>query len=339
MSNGINKRVIELDIEKCFDRINHSAIMDNLIAPKGLKLGIFRCLKAGTKIGFPDQGTPQGGVVSPLLANIALNGIESIHKSKDKTGKISEPSIRYADDMVIILKPNEDAMAILEKISEFLAQKGMNVSEKKTKITATTDGFDFLGWHFKVQNNGKFRCVPSVDNFKAFRKKVKFIVNNSNYGAKVKAEKLAPLVRGWREYHKYCKMDGSRNSLWHINHRAWKVFNKEANLDKLSVTKLIKKAFPVVPYSENRYNNVTGTKSPYDGDLVYWSERNSKLYNSTTSKALKRQNHSCNSCGLKFIGQEKVHLHHIDGNHDNWKPRNLVAVHQSCHQYLHMSKG
>ena len=186
MSNGINKRVIELDIEKCFDRINHSAIMDNLIAPKGLKLGIFRCLKAGTKIGFPDQGTPQGGVVSPLLANIALNGIESIHKSKDKTGKISEPSIRYADDMVIILKPNEDAMAILEKISEFLAQKGMNVSEKKTKITATTDGFDFLGWHFKVQNNGKFRCVPSVDNFKAFRKKVKFIVNNLNYGLTVR---------------------------------------------------------------------------------------------------------------------------------------------------------
>ena len=59
---GKDKRVIELDIEKCFDRINHSAIIDNLIAPAGLKLGIFRCLKAGTNVGFPDQGTPQGGV-------------------------------------------------------------------------------------------------------------------------------------------------------------------------------------------------------------------------------------------------------------------------------------
>jgi retron-type reverse transcriptase len=88
-SNGKDKRVIELDIEKCFDRINHSAIMDNLIAPVGLKLGIFRCLKAGTNVGFPGQGTPQGGVVSPLLANIALNGIEDIHTS-----------IRYADDSV-----------------------------------------------------------------------------------------------------------------------------------------------------------------------------------------------------------------------------------------------
>jgi group II intron reverse transcriptase/maturase len=337
--NGINKRVIELDIEKCFDRINHSAIMDNLIAPKGLKLGIFRCLKAGTNVGFPDQGTPQGGVISPLLANIALNGIESIHKSKDNRGRISEPSIRYADDMVIILKPNEDATAILGKIGEFLAERGMNVSEKKTKITATTDGFDFLGWHFKVQNNGKFRSIPSEDNFKAFRKKVKHIVNNSNYGAKTKAEKLAPLVRGWRQYHKYCNMKGSRNSLWHISSRAWKVFNKESNLDRKQVSTLIQKAFPKVPYSQNNHVKVQGTKSPYDGDMVYWSQRKSKLYTDMTSEALKRQKHSCKSCGLKFIGEERIHLHHADGDHQNWKPKNLVAIHESCHDYLHMGKG
>jgi len=61
-SNGIEKRVIELDIEKCFDRINHSSIMDKLIAPLGLKTGIFRCLKTGVNPGFPEQGAPQGGV-------------------------------------------------------------------------------------------------------------------------------------------------------------------------------------------------------------------------------------------------------------------------------------
>jgi group II intron reverse transcriptase/maturase len=157
-SQGIDKRVIELDIDKCFDRISHSAIMDNLIAPRGLKLGIFRCLKAGTNIGFPDQGTPQGGVASPVLANIALNGIEEIHTS-----------VRYADDMVIILKPNEDAKAILDKISQFLAERGMTVSQSKTRLIAATDGFDFLGWHFKVQRNGKFRGTPSQENFKIGR--------------------------------------------------------------------------------------------------------------------------------------------------------------------------
>jgi len=299
-ANGINKRVIELDIEKCFDRINHSAIMDNLIAFSGLKLGIFRCLKAGINVGFPDQGTPQGGVVSPLLANIALNGIESIHRYKGINGIWVEPSVRYADDMVIILRPEDNDVEILAKISEFLAARGMNISEKKTKTTATKDGFEFLGWHFKCQTNGKFRSTPSEVNFKAFRKKVKAIVNNSNYGAKVKAEKLAPIVRGWRNYHRFCKMDDSRNSLYHIQFRTYKVFNKETKQDRYSCKKLLDKAFPAVPYSENKHINVKGNKSPYDGDMVYWSERNSKLYEGATSKALKKQSHSCNNTSDRF---------------------------------------
>jgi RNA-directed DNA polymerase len=338
-SNGIDKRVIELDIEKCFDRINHSAIMDNLIAPSGLKLGIFRCLKAGVNIGFPDQGTPQGGVVSPLLANIALNGIEDLHRYKDTQGRIRTPSVRYADDMVIILRPEDDDVEILVKIREFLATRGMKVSEKKTKTTATKDGFDFLGWHFLCQKNGKFRSTPSEANYKAFRKKVKTIVNSSNHGAKVKAEKLAPIVRGWRNYHRYCKMDGTRNSLYHIETRAFKVFNKETKQNRRSSKSLLDKAFPAVPFSENKHINVKGEKSPYDGDIAYWSERNSKLYEGNTSKALKRQNHSCKYCGLKFVDDEKVHLHHVDRNPQNWKLNNLVAIHESCHDYHHMSKS
>jgi len=350
-AHGTEKRVIELDIEKCFDRINHSAIMDELIAPKGLKLGIFRCLKAGVNPEFPEQGTPQGGVVSPLLANIALNGIESIHRyhaqykegkritPKTSAEKIAEPSVRYADDMVIILRPKDDAIEILERISEFLRKRGMNVSQKKTKVTAATDGFDFLGWHFKVQKNGKLRSTPSVDNFKAFRKKVKHIVNNSNYGATTKAEKLAPIVRGWRNYHKFCKMDGSKFSLWFLNHRAYAVFNKETKQTRHTSKELVKKAFPTVSYSENNHVMVKGTKSPYDGDTAYWSERKSKLYDGETSIALKKQSHRCASCGLKFIDEEKVHLHHIDGNHANWKKNNLEAIHESCHDYKHMSKS
>jgi RNA-directed DNA polymerase len=326
-AKGINKRVIELDIEKCFDRINHSTVMNNLISPSGLKLGIFRCLKAGTNIGFPDQGTPQGGVVSPLLANVALNGIEDIHTS-----------VRYADDMVFILKPEDNAEEIFGRIKQFLAVRGMKISERKTKLTATTDGFDFLGWHFKVQKNGKFRCVPSVDNFKAFRKKVKAIVNNSNYGAKTKAVKLTPIVRGWRNYHQYCKMDGTRNSLYFVQLRAYRVFNKESKQDRLSCKRLLDKAFPSVPYSENKFVNVKGTASPYNGDIAYWSQRESKLYDGATSSALKKQNHSCAHCGSKFMPGEDVHLHHIDGNHQNWKKANLEALHESCHDYKHMSR-
>jgi RNA-directed DNA polymerase len=346
--NGINKRILELDIEKCFDRINHSTIMKNLIAPQGLKLGIFRALKAGINPEFPEQGTPQGGVVSPLLANIALNGIEKIHKyhvdgrrkiTKNTPDKrIVNACVRYADDMVFFLKPEDDEKEILDKISQFLAQRGLKVSEKKTKLTPSTDGFNFLGWHFYVQHNGKFKCTPSEENYKTFRKKVKAVVNNSNYGAKVKAQKLAPIVRGWRQYHKFCKMSGSRFSLWHLHYRTFKVFNKETKQDRQSAEKLVTQAFPSVPYSQNAHIKVKGDKSPFDGDLVYWSQRNSKLYDGTTSRLLKKQQHTCGYCGISYFQDERVHLHHKDSNHNSWKDKNLVVVHESCHDYIHMSK-
>ena len=134
-------------------------------------------------------------------------------------------------------------------------------------------------------------------------------------------------------------MDGSRNSLYHIKTRAYRVFNKETKQNRHTSKKLLDKAFPSVPYSENKHVNVKGEKSPYDGDIAYWSERNSKLYDGETSKALKKQNHSCDYCGLQMLSNEKVHLHHVDGNHNNWKKDNLLAIHESCHDYVHMSKG
>jgi 5-methylcytosine-specific restriction endonuclease McrA len=134
-------------------------------------------------------------------------------------------------------------------------------------------------------------------------------------------------------------MDGSRNSLFHIETRAFRVFNKETKQNRYTSKQLLDKAFPSVPYSENKHINVKGEKSPYDGDLTYWSERNSKLYNNNTSKALKRQNHKCGHCGLKMLSDEKVHLHHVDGSHTNWKTKNLLAIHESCHDYIHMSKS
>ncbi|NEO95804.1 MAG: RNA-dependent DNA polymerase [Moorea sp. SIO3G5] len=324
--NGINKRIIELDIKKCFDRISHTCIMERLIAPAKIKTGIFRCLKAGVSVEFPEQGTPQGGVVSPLLANVALNGIEDIH-----------PSLRYADDMVFILKPKDDADKILQKVKEFLEERGMEISEEKTKLTKTTDGFDFLGWRFRVQKNGKFRSIPSEENHRNIRKKIKAVVNSSNYGAKVKAKKLAPIVRGWRNYHSSCDMSSSRDSLWFMNKTAHRKFRKEKKVNRYQANELCKQAFPKVGYKQNQHVNVKGTKSPYDGDLVYWSNRNSRLYSDATSEALKRQNHSCGHCGLRFMEDEDVHLHHIDGNHDNWSKKNLLAVHRSCHQQIHWS--
>ena len=328
-SKGVDKRVIELDIEKCFDRISHKAILERVIAPEFIISGLRRCLKSGINPQFPEQGTPQGGVVSPLLANIALNGIETLGQS-----------VRYADDMVFILKPGESAESLLAKVEEFLAERGMNVSQRKTKVTASTDGFDFLGWNFFVQRqNGKFRCVPSVENFKAFREKVKKIINSSNHGAETKVSKLAPIIRGWRNYHKHCKMDGSRFSLWDLNHRTFKVFLKQKTINRHQAENMVVRAFPKVRYSENRFINVKGEKSPFDGDINYWAKRNNFLYDGTLAKILRKQNHSCEYCKNKIIDDEKVELHHIDGNHNNWEEKNLLGIHRSCHQYIHMSSA
>ncbi len=156
-SNGINKRVLELDISKCFDRISHQTILEKVIAPEFIIKGLRKCLKAGVNPHFPDQGVPQGGVCSPLLANIALNGIEKIGEFRNR-GITYSKCVRYADDMVWVLKPEDNAEEILAQIVAFLAQRGMEISQKKTKLTASIDGFDFLGWNFYVQkNNGTLK--------------------------------------------------------------------------------------------------------------------------------------------------------------------------------------
>jgi 5-methylcytosine-specific restriction endonuclease McrA len=134
-------------------------------------------------------------------------------------------------------------------------------------------------------------------------------------------------------------MDGSRFSLWGLNYRAFKVFLKQETINRHQAVKMVKIAFPNVGYSENRFVNVKGEKSPFDGDINYWSKRNSILYDGATVKTLRKQSHSCGHCGLKFLEEEKVELHHIDGNHSNWDSKNLLAIHRSCHHYVHMSKG
>jgi len=212
-------------------------------------------------------------VISPLLANIVLDGIEDIGRVFKKNLK-SQPiyeqkGIRYGDDTIFVLKPEDDANEILRQVEQRLSTVGLSVNEAKSGLVASTDRFDFLGWHFKIKANSKFSSRPSNNNYDTFRKKVKAIVNCSNYGAKVKADKLAPLVRGWKQYHKYCDMNGGRESLWHISHRAFQVFNKERNLNRYSATFLVKKAFPSVAYKVNGFVKVKGNKSPYDEDINY----------------------------------------------------------------------
>jgi len=95
----------------------------------------------------------------------------------------------------------------------------------------------------------------------------------------------------------------------------------------------MKKSFPSVPWKVNAHINVTGDKSPFDGDLSYWAKRENKNYSGIHASLLKQQNHQCKACGLTFFSGDKVELHHANGNHGNWNKSNLHMLHRHCHQH------
>jgi 5-methylcytosine-specific restriction endonuclease McrA len=108
-------------------------------------------------------------------------------------------------------------------------------------------------------------------------------------------------------------MKGSRFGLWGLNERTRRVFIKQKSVDRYEAVRLVNSAFPKVKQKSNGFNNVQGEKSPYDGDTTYWAKRSSYLYDGATERAMKKQDHKCACCNLKFINNEKIELHHIDG--------------------------
>lgn len=260
-ANGREKTILEMDIAKCFDNIKHDKLMEAIMLPSAYKQGVFGCLKAGTdvKFGNSDTGTPQGGIISPTLANIALNKLD--HNplfTEQDTRKNKVRLIRYADDMVAIIKPGIRKEDVKQIIESELKEWGLELKEAKTRYSSPTDGFDFLGWRFYVQsNNGKFRSTPSKDNYWKVRQKIKDIVKNSNLSTEYKVRRLAPIVRGWRNYHKYCNM--KNHSLWHINHATWKRFRRDKNSSRDKAERANSQGIPSSvllrepPYTSTRY--------------------------------------------------------------------------------------
>jgi RNA-directed DNA polymerase len=338
-AKGIHKRILELDIEKCFDKIDHKFLMQSVQLPRAAKQGLFRSIKAGVRGEFSssESGTPQGGVISPLLANLVLHGLENVgyelrYKAKNGGRYLDAlKGFRYADDVVYILNPEDNEKTLRERIDLFLATRGLKVKEAKTKVANSTDGFDFLGWHFTVKPNGKFISTPSQKSVKGIKAKVKDVMKDSRFTLKQRIDKCEATVRGWRNYHRFCDM--SQHDLWSLNHWTWKFIRKQGRYDRYQTNKVIKKAFPSVKWAACRFINVTGDKSPYDGDFAYWSKRENVNYNGITARFLKKQNYKCPHCGLSFHAGDIAELHHIDGNHSNWKPNNLEVLHRECHQH------
>jgi RNA-directed DNA polymerase len=204
--------VLEGDIKGCFDNISHQWLLDNIPMDKSI---MRQFLKAGYIFNrqlFPTEaGTPQGGIISPTLANMALDGISDMlmEKYRIKNGKVNHGLsnkhkvnfVRYADDFIVTANTEEIANEIKGLIKDFLKDRGLELSDEKTLITHIDNGFDFLGWNFR-KYNGKLLVKPSKKSIDKFTEKISDAIKK---GKAWKQEELInvlnPIITGWANYH------------------------------------------------------------------------------------------------------------------------------------------
>ena len=202
--------MLDADIEGFFDHINHKWMLDHVRTDKEV---LRKWLESGAidrgQLLATTEGTPQGGIISPALANWTLNGLETellLHLKKRfgvrRARTLKVGVIRYADDFVVAGASRE----LLETevrpwIETFLAQRGLRLSAAKTKVVHIDEGFDFLGWNFR-KYSGKLLIKPSKKNVKTFYAKLREAVSG-NLGGKQEEliQLLNPMLRGWAQYH------------------------------------------------------------------------------------------------------------------------------------------
>jgi group II intron reverse transcriptase/maturase len=331
--NGYKKTILELDIEGCFDNINHEKLMSLVTLPGVAKKFLRSALRAGV-LKERDKtlvGTPQGGVISPVLCNIALHGVEDLNNAKIR-GQKYQRGLRYADDMVFILMPDQCGQTLLNKVKEFLHTRGLKAEETKTRIVSPLEGFDFLGWHFKIKaKNHKFVSHPSGKNRKQMVGKIKSTIKDTRFKIEDRLNMIRTIYRGWWNYHQFSDM--GQINLWSIRKWVFKYIRKSTKIPLKENIKHLESIFNGHKYRVNRHSAVRGDRSVYDGDLVYWSKKNSKRYTGPLGTALKNQGHRCYSCGLRFSGTDWIELHHKNGINNDFKVSNVEALHRTCHQY------
>jgi RNA-directed DNA polymerase len=383
------KYVLDADIEKCFDRINHPALLTKLQTFPFLRRVIKTWLKAGileNGVWFPtEEGTQQGAICSPLLANIALHGLEQEITTAFPNlvhGKRWKPIVvRYADDLVVLHTDKTAIEQIQQRISAWLAGMGLALKPSKTCITHTLTpcenhlGFDFLGFHiqqFPVGNthSGKrhdgqrlgFKTLitPSKAAMKRHREALKALIKTHvALPQKVLIEHLNARIRGWSNY--YASVCAKRcftqldtylfqmlwqwstrrhpnksakwraKTYWHPEQGKWQFATKDCSLRLHRMTPI------------KRHVKVQGTKSPFDGNWLYWTKRQGSHPDMPpkTAYLFKRQQGKCTQCNLSFKDGDQVEVDHRIpvslGGTDLYV--NLQLLHRHCHDQKTATDG
>lgn len=372
--------VLEADIAGCFDNINHAWMIENV--PMDVQV-LRKWLKSGLiyqgRFQETEAGTPQGGIISPTLANVVLNGLESglmehlRAKFSWRSSKLKINVVRYADDFVITGVSKE----ILEQevrpwVESFLAIRGLQLSEEKTRITHIDDGFDFLGWNFR-KYKGKMLIKPSRKNAQAFYDKVRDIVMGHKAVKQVDLiQLLNPVLRGWANYHKpvvakmaFSRMDNlvfkviwrwskrrhpRKSSDWirrkyfcSVEDNNWvfaaPVVNEEGN-------KTLKSLYQLSGTEIKRHKKIKGCYNPFDSTWEIYGEqlrqermRDSMRHRKEWIRMYIDQGGLCALCSCKITKATGWNDHHIEyrvlGGSDALG--NRVLLHPTCHSQVHIN--
>jgi RNA-directed DNA polymerase len=359
--------VLEGDIKGCFDNISHEWLVANVLMDSGI---LRKWLKAGfVELGklFPtNAGTPQGGIISPVLANMALDGLqrelEGLFRTVRQAREAKVHLVRYADDFVITGSSRE----LLEErvrplVVKFLATRGLVLSETKTTITHVTEGFDFLGWNVR-RFDRMLLTQPSKKNAKAFIAKIRNSLREMR-SAKQEAviDKLMPIIRGWANYH---RSQMASHSFSRCDHLIWGMLwrwavrrhpNKGARWIKRRYFVSSKgrdwrfaekdKILPVLSeFRKRTHVKVRSEANPYDPALEeYFSRRLARKMDQTLEGRRKLrwlwwwQEGLCPNCQQRITRETGWHLHHrvkrTQGGSN--ATSNLMLLHPNCHNQTH----
>lgn len=375
-ANSTKKWVVDADIEGCFDNISHIPLVKAIGNFPARKL-IQQWLNAGyvDKGVFHDTnaGVPQGGIISPLLANIALHGMESALGIRyDKNGHTigDRGIVRYADDLVVFCKSQEDAVTARDTLQEFMFTRGLTLSKSKTHIVRLLDGFNFLGFHIKqypdstTKTGRKVLIKPSKESLQNIRDTIKQVwLDNKSCSVDFVIDKLNPIIRGIANYYRtvvssqifssldrwmfvrerrYAKRMHTKKSQSWRNHRYWGRLNFDRNDywvfgDKRTGKYLLKFSW----FNIRRHPMVKGAASPDDPELnSYWNSRKkikSQSLIPSYQKIAQKQGFECPICRESLFNDEPIHKHHKipihQGGEDSYA--NLELVHYYCHQQIH----
>jgi len=357
--------ILECDIEGCFDNISHEWLIKNIPIDKEI-------LKKWLKTGYIEKGklfpiidgTPQGGPISPVLANMTLDGLEK--EVKEKFSSKNERKInliRFADDIIVTGNSKEilewEVKPVLEN---FLSKRGLKLSQSKTRITHIDDGFDFLGENIR-KYKGKLIIKPSKENFKAISRKIREVIsNNKEIKQSWLIRLINPLIRGWCNYHSgvvakraYGKLDDIIwRKLWQWccrrhqkRSRKWikaKYFKRAGNRNWVFKAETGETLYKATDTKIIRHIKIRGDYNPFEPEWeVYLEERFQKSmvkhlkHRNCLLKVWRNQKGRCPYCNEKITIETGWHLHHIikrvDGG--NNKLSNLKLLHPDCHKQIH----